>query len=300
MRYTKQAIPLERQIDTLKQRGLIIDDEAAALQVLDTISYFRLADYWFHLEADHRTHVFLPDSHFSEVLCCYRFDKELKGLLFRAIQTIEVAVRSKVIKHIAPTCGPFWFMDAERAVNLHRFEQNLETIRKEVKRSRERYIHEHFRKYTDPDLPPVWKTLEEVSLGILSKLFNNFKESELKHLVAHDFGLNHHKFLASWLESLTALRNHCAHHARVWNRAYPVKPTTPKVMPNEWITDFSFPDESLYAHLCCIAYWLNAIDSSNTFVQEFRAFLAKYPTVDTATMGFPAHWQQEPLWQPKL
>ena len=125
MRYTKQAIPLERQIDTLKQRGLIIADEAAAQQALDTISYFRLADYWFHLEADHRTHVFLPGSHFSEVLCCYRFDKELKALLFRAIQTIEVTVRSKIIKHIAPVCGPFWFMDAERAVNQHRFEQNL-------------------------------------------------------------------------------------------------------------------------------------------------------------------------------
>lgn len=78
MRYTKQAMPLERQMDTLKQRGLIIDDEAAAQQALDTISYFRLADYWFHLEADHRSHAFLPDSHFDEVLSCYHFDKDLK------------------------------------------------------------------------------------------------------------------------------------------------------------------------------------------------------------------------------
>lgn len=30
MRYTKQAMPLEQQMDTLKQHGLIIDDEAAA------------------------------------------------------------------------------------------------------------------------------------------------------------------------------------------------------------------------------------------------------------------------------
>ena len=297
MRYTKQAMPLERQMDTLKQRGLIIDDEAAAQQALDTISYFRLADYWFHLEADHRTHAFLPDSHFDEVLSCYRFDKDLKALLFKAIQTIEVAVRSKVIKHIAPSCGPFWFMDAEKAVNQHRFEQNLETIRKEVHRSRERYIREHFRKYTEPDLPPVWKTLEVVSLGILSKLFNNFSESELKHKVARDFRLNHHRFLASWLESLTALRNHCAHHARVWNRAYPVKPATPAVMPGKWIADFTFPDESLYAHLCCIAYWLNSIDADNTFVGDLKLLLLRYPNIDTTAMGFPANWRQEPLWQ---
>ena len=39
-----------------------------AEQALDAISYFRLADYWYHLEADHHTHQFLPNSHFEEVL----------------------------------------------------------------------------------------------------------------------------------------------------------------------------------------------------------------------------------------
>ena len=169
--------------------------------------------------------------------------------------------------------------------------------RKEVGRSKERYIREHFRKYTDPDLPPVWKTLEVISMGELSKLFNNFSKSQLKHLVAHDFGLNHHKFLSSWMESLTSLRNHCAHHARVWNRAYPIKPATPHVMPNKWLTDFTFREESLYAQLCCIAYWLNAIDAENTFVGDMKLLLLRYPIVDPALMGFPANWRQEPIWQ---
>ena len=84
---------------TLQGRGLIIADTNKAEQALDAISYFRLADYWYHLEADHHTHQFLPNSYVDEVLTCYYFDKDLKALLFKAIQTIEVAVRSKVIKH---------------------------------------------------------------------------------------------------------------------------------------------------------------------------------------------------------
>ena len=216
MRYTKQVMTLTQQIQTLQSRGLIIADTVKAEQALDAISYFRLADYWYHLGSNHQVHHFLPNSHFEEVLTCYYFDKDLKALLFKAMQTIEVAVRSKIIKHFAPTCGPFWFMDPTKAMNQKRFIANLDTIRKEVGRSKERYIREHFRKYTDPDLPPVWKTLEVISMGELSKLFNNFSKSQLKHLVAHDFGLNHHKFLSSWMESLTSLRNHCAHHARVW------------------------------------------------------------------------------------
>jgi len=80
---------LAQQIQTLQGRGLMIADTNKAEQALDAISYFRLADYWYHLEADHHTHQFLPNSHFEEVLTCYFFDKDLKALLFKAIQTIE-------------------------------------------------------------------------------------------------------------------------------------------------------------------------------------------------------------------
>ncbi len=35
-------------------------------------------------------------------------------------------------------------------------------------------------------------------------------------------------------------------------------------------------------------FWFSQVD--------FKALLTKYPTVDTAAMGFPRGWQQEPLW----
>ena len=54
---------LAQQILTLQGRGLMIADTNKAEQALDAISYFRLADYWYHLEANHHTHQFLPDSH---------------------------------------------------------------------------------------------------------------------------------------------------------------------------------------------------------------------------------------------
>ena len=59
---------LAQQIQILQNRGLMIADTNKAERTLDVISYFRLADYWYHLEANHRTHQFLPDSHFEEVL----------------------------------------------------------------------------------------------------------------------------------------------------------------------------------------------------------------------------------------
>ena len=43
MEYTKQPITLAEQINILKQRGLIFENENEALSVLNHISYFRLA-----------------------------------------------------------------------------------------------------------------------------------------------------------------------------------------------------------------------------------------------------------------
>lgn len=207
VRYTHQAITTEQQIEILRERGLLIDDVKQAIEILDTISYFRLAGYWRHFETDHSTHQFRENCSFSDVTDLYSFDKQLRVLLFTAIQTIEVSVRTKIIKHLALEFGAFWFMDENYAINKTRFAANLSVIRKEVSRSHDDFITEHFRKYSEPDLPPVWKTLEVISMGTLSKLYANFSDSAAKHAVAREFGLKHHKFLRSWLECLAVLRN---------------------------------------------------------------------------------------------
>ena len=68
VRYTNQAITTEQQIEILKERGLHIDDIKQAIDVLDTISYFRLAGYWKHFEIDHFTHQFRAGSCFSDIV----------------------------------------------------------------------------------------------------------------------------------------------------------------------------------------------------------------------------------------
>lgn len=297
IRYTNQAITTEQQIDILIERGLLIDDVKQAIEVLDTISYFRLAGYWKHFESDHTTHLFKEGCRFSDIVDLYSFDKQLRLLLFSAIQTIEVSVRTKIIKHFAHMFGAFWFLDGKYAINESHFAVNLALIRKEVSRSHDDFITEHFRKYNEPDLPLVWKTLEVISLGTLSKLYSNFSDASAKHSVAREFGLNHHKFLRSWLECLVVLRNCSAHHSRLLNRVFPVKPKMPEHMPNMWINNFLYREQSLYPQLCCVIYWLNSISPNNTFVEEFKRLLSKYPSVKTKWLGFPHNWKQEPLWK---
>lgn len=71
----------------------------------------------------------------------------------------------------------------------------------------------------------------------------------------------------------------------------------PKHMPNTWIADFSFREQTLYPQLCYVVYWLNSISTDNTFVADFQQLLIKHPSVSPHLLGFPPNWEQEPLWR---
>jgi abortive infection bacteriophage resistance protein len=174
MRYAKQPTSITDQINLLKLRGLIIDDETEAKAVLERISYFRLASYWRPMEQDKVLHIFKPNSHFSNVTTLYRFDSELKSIVFNSIQRIEIAVRTRMIQQFSMKYGSFWFMDKKLFASEEIFQKNLNSLRYAVERSNEDFVVEHFQRYDEPDMPPAWKSLELATLGTLSRMYSNF------------------------------------------------------------------------------------------------------------------------------
>lgn len=115
--YSKQPISITDQILMLKNRGLLFDNEQTAVEYLKIISYFRLANYWKPMESDKVNHIFKPKSKFENVITLYNFDKELRNLIFSAIQSIEIALRTKVIQIVSPNYGAFWFADKSLFTN---------------------------------------------------------------------------------------------------------------------------------------------------------------------------------------
>ena len=81
MKYSKQPLTIEQQTSLLKDRGLSIGDEAAARKILDTISYFRLANYFRPMETDKQSHQFKPGATFENAV----------------LARIEIALRTKMI-----------------------------------------------------------------------------------------------------------------------------------------------------------------------------------------------------------
>ena len=107
------------------------------------------------MESDKVNHVFKPKSKFENVVALYNFDKELRTLIFSAIQSVEIALRTKVIQIVSSTCGAFWFADESLFSNTTIFSKCLSNIEEELKRSKEDFLIEHFAKYDTPPSPPA-------------------------------------------------------------------------------------------------------------------------------------------------
>lgn len=299
MIYDKNALTIEQHIAQLKERGLTFNDEDYAKHYLSQVSYYRLAGYWWPMQSNKETHLFKSNSKFEDVVHLYNFDRELRIILFDAIEKIEISLRTKLIYHLSHEFDPWWFQNTAIFQNTGALIETLASIKEELDRSKDIFIKEHKKKYKDDlRLPPAWKTLELTSFGSLSKLYGNLKNTvRAKDTIAQELGAVNHTYLPSWLQSIAQIRNYCAHHSRLWNRNLP---GTPKILPrppHKWVNDVPSDTQKLYLHLCIMRYLLNLIAPENSFSTKLRDLFNKYPSVDPNALGMKPHWQDEPLWQ---
>ncbi|GHT38381.1 hypothetical protein AGMMS49965_01560 [Bacteroidia bacterium] len=188
----------------------------------------------------------------------------------------------------------YWYPFLAVFVDSAKHRVTLAKISEELSRSDEEFIMSFKSKYTNP-FPPSFILLEITSFGALSRLYENLKSGKAKKDIANLFCLSD-KVFASWLHSLVYVRNVCAHHARIWNKWLQVQPLFPKHTSNIWLIDKTVSNRRMYYVLSMIIYLLNTVNPKHTFRQKLAALFAKYSNVDKRAMGFPADWDNEPLW----
>lgn len=300
MIYEKPPLSIEDQIERLQERGMIIANILLAKKYLSHISYYRLASYWWPMYADKETHQFKPNSRFEDVIALYNFDHELRMLLFDVIEKIEISLRTKLIYHLSHEYDPWWFQNDQLFIDTQALIKTLSAIQEEVERSKDAFIKEHKKKYReDKRFPPAWKTLELTSLGSLSKLYGNLKNTvKSKDTIAREYGAVNHTYLPSWLQSISQIRNYCAHHSRIWNKNLPGTLKLLPKPPNLWLEEVPREHEfqKLYVHMCLMKYLLNVIQPNNSFTERLEQLVKRYPTVDPNAIGFKSDWSSEPLW----
>lgn len=293
--YGKVALSYQGQLNQLKSRGLIIENEAKALHILKNVSYYRLSGYWYPFLEDKQNHIFKSNASFDKAFKLYCFDRELRKLVSAEIEKVEVAIRAHMIYVLSHAYGAFWYTDASLFSNTFSHTKSIQSLVTEFNRSDEQFIKAFKDKYSDP-LPPSWIMFEITSFGVLSKLFDNLRPIPEKRIIANIFGLDEKTF-ASWIHSIVYVRNVCAHHTRLWNRVMRIQPRIPRNPHNQWLNNSTLVNNRLFMVVSMILYLLNTVNPHNKFKLKIRNILSKYPDIDTFAMGFPSNWEAELIWQ---
>jgi len=324
MIYDKAALTLEEQADRLIARGLVAD-RAELIARLKVVNYYRLSGYlhpFRQRDGERRLlDTYDPGTTLATVWRRYNFDRRLRILLLDAIERIEVAVRTRFVYQFVQAHGGFGHL-AER--NLPGFRKRtywrrcwrslkslarlrgvertdyqlwIAKLRNEKSRAGDTFVKHFEAAYGDQhrDLP-LWMACELMTCETALQ-FANGVDRLIVRAVGADFGFPDQQLL-SWTKAVFVLRNSCAHHARIWNRVFGVKPSVPGKNKNPlWHRTPGFAPDRVGLFLTVSHHWLGKISSTTRWRQRLFDLFDEFPEIPLAEMGLPPDWRDHPLWR---
>ncbi len=228
------ATTIEEQIEKLAKRGMNFDCgiEKAKEHLLD-IGYYRLGFYWFPFEID-KEHNFAPQTNFSTIINLYYLDIDLRFLLMKALNRIEINLRTQLIYCISNKYkdSPTWFSDPK--VMHSKFVENFPKYYTPQFVENNHPLKKHHRKYINDIYAPAWKTIEFLTFGNLYSIFHNLKNEELQQQIARYYGIKKVAVFTNYFRTIIFIRNICAHGGLLYDVNTPLGiKLTPLIKTND-------------------------------------------------------------------
>ncbi|MBR4830451.1 MAG: Abi family protein [Bacilli bacterium] len=213
----KEFRTLDEQIDILRNKGLTINDEEAAKDVLLRENYFFVNGYRNILYTKDRK--FIKGTTFEELYSVFLFDRTFRNILFKNLLIIENNIKSIISYQLSKKYG-YKESDYLKPSN---FNQNFTDSRRviDVINKMKRQIRVNGDKHTATShyiskygYIPLWILVKVLSFGLINELYGILKEEDRKE-IADIYGLDP-ETLKTYLSLLANYRNLCAHEDIVY------------------------------------------------------------------------------------
>lgn len=307
----KPATSPKEQIETLRSRGMHLDDSLAR-QWLENVSYYRLSAYWYPARVfgtdGKRTDAVQKGTCFSDVVALYEADRKLRTLVHDGIERIEVMLRTRIGERLVAN-GPLSYKDPNYFRPTFDHASWVNTANKRVNRaSRSNEPIKHYQAEYGGQYP-FWVLAEVLDFSDVSRLFEGMLAHD-QRAIAEDLGIvpdlsllskgQQYKLkkqtpLARWLEQLTIVRNICAHHSRLWNKSFAPVPTSAMRTQTEFSLLPEFQSEDLFGALLVMAHLLCIASPGTTWPQKIADLIKSEflpnPLVTQEALGLPENWE---------
>lgn len=207
----EKATTVDDQIEKLVSRGMVMDlGIEKAKEVLLDIGYYRLGFYWNPFEID-QEHNLKEDTKFSDVIKLYYLDSDLKHILSKALNRIEINFKTKLIYFVSNHYDedPIWF--ANKKIVKSYFVKGFPYIYNEKFIQNNKPIKKHHNKHSNDIYAPAWKTLEFLTFGSVIKLYLSLYNKELQKTIAQVYDIKSLSVFENYLSTILFIRNICAH-----------------------------------------------------------------------------------------
>jgi abortive infection bacteriophage resistance protein len=223
----KTATTIEEQLRLLESRGLTITDRDKAKEILQDIGYYRLGFYLFPFEKTYpnlrfRTHEYVDGATFEDAVRLYYFDFDLRLMLMRYLNRIEIAFRTSMIYNLSNKYKPnsVWFITPAVVARSYIEEFTNKVYTSDFRRNP--VIHRHHQMNPNDRFAPAWKTLEFMTFGAVLKLYEHLKEQDDKVIIANCFGIRQVVTFKNYMDTIRVVRNACAHGMLLYDMNLPL------------------------------------------------------------------------------
>lgn len=275
---------IDEQVENLKRIGLIVENEEYAKKILNDISYFRLIKA-YSLNLKSKNGKYTDNVRFEQLVELYLFNANFRQIIFSEIEKIEINARCRIANYFSERYGVLGYLEADNFANIKYHQVFIDDIEEEIRRNSKASFVKNFRENYEGGNLPIYALVETFSFGTLSKFYKNMKNPD-KKIIASSFGVGY-TYFESWLESISYVRNICAHYGRLYNAKLSKTP----ILYKEY-SEVGIRNNRIFGVLLCLKQLLKNDSHWNIFVDKIDMLFGKYESVDIKTMGFPENWKE--------
>ncbi len=208
---------IEKQIEILKGRGMIVENETLAKDFLLFNNYYNVVNALKHyiLDPNAEEEKYRAGIRFEHLICLFEFDSSLRALFLKYLLVTELGLKTHLAYEIAKTYGPFGYLcqdayNSSRPKNIAYASELVMDLKRLIEENTAKSdMVKHFVIQKKSGVP-LWALINILDFGMLRRLYQNVN-SNVSCRVARNYYSLPARALFTMICSLNVWRNLSAH-----------------------------------------------------------------------------------------
>lgn len=291
----------KEQIQSLKKRGLIINNEEKAINVLSNFNYYTFLEYFYQFKINNcssQNYKCIEGTTFEQIYKIYLFDRKFRNIILYAIEIIEISLKTKLAYISAEKIGDLGYL---QNVNF-KSEKEFRILKAKINSLKNKNQKLNFAKYHNisyNNTLSISIIINIFSMGMIYNYYKNISENKNKNLkITKDNKMSIRKKLAkeyktgeiqleSWIENISYIRNAAAHYMRLYNVKLQKTPVKCKKNHGENYIVSNRVFDIIHIMKFLI---LNNTEWNNILLNIDALFNEYEDILDISLLGFPKNW----------